>query len=35
MDDHAERKGITAPKIPKSMHCGYDTNINLKVIRPT
>jgi hypothetical protein len=35
MGDHDERKGTTAPKIPKSMCCGYDNNINLKVIRPT
>jgi hypothetical protein len=35
MGDHAERKGTTVPKIPKSMSCGYDTNINLTVIRPT
>lgn len=35
MGDHVESQGTPAPKIPKSMCCGYDTNINLTVIRPT
>jgi len=35
MGDHVERKGTTAPKTPIPMCCGYDTNINLTVIRPT
>jgi hypothetical protein len=33
--DHVERKSITASKTPKSMHCSYDANFKLLVIKNT